>query len=325
MAPAGAVVPTGGQRQCLDPGVAAPIALLARPPDPPVNAVCLASRLPPDVARDWSLVLHAAGIAHELHPAGDGGELWVGPEDHARAAREIERYLHENRGQPAVPVSWPKYRHASWGVAAYAAALLAVTVAALYRLGGRNWVDRGVLEIGLIERGEWWRAFTALTLHADLGHLLANLAFGVLFAYPAGQFVGVGVAWLAIVLAAGSANAVDMILHPPTHTVLGASTAVFAALGLTSAFSWQRRASRVLTWMQRAAPLVAGVALLAFTGVGGERTDVLAHALGFLAGGISGLALAIAPLPPPGRDRPQWLAAAIAVGVLVSAWTAALR
>jgi membrane associated rhomboid family serine protease len=276
------------------------------------------------VAQDWSLVLHAIGIPNELLVTADGGQLWVKPEDQARAAREIDRYLRENRSQPAAPVSWPKYRHAVWGVTVYASILIAVTVAALYRIGERNWVNRGVLEIGLIERGEWWRAFTALTLHADLGHLLANLAFGVLFAYPASQFVGVGVAWLTIVLAAGAANALDMALHPPTHSVLGASTAVFVALGLSSAFSWRRRASRALTWMQRAAPLVAGVALLAFTGVGGERTDILAHALGFLAGVGSGFALAEARLPPPGRDRVQWLAAAIALSVLGLAWAAAL-
>ena len=289
-----------------------------------MTSVCLASQLPAQVARDWSLVLHAVGVHHELLSTASGGELWIAPEDHARAAREIERYLRENHGQPVVPVSWPKYRHALWGVMSYAAVLVAVTAAALYRVGGRNWVSRGVLEIGLIDRGEWWRAFTALTLHADLEHLLANLAFGVLFAYPASQFVGVGVAWLAIVLAAGAANAIDMVLHPPTHSVLGASTAVFAALGLASAFSWRRRASALLTWMQRASPLVAGVALLAFTGVGGERTDVLAHVLGFLAGVGAGYALAHAPLPPPGRGRPQWLAAAATLVLLATAWAAAL-
>jgi rhomboid protease GluP len=76
--------------------------------------------------------------------------------------------------------------------------------------------------------------------------------------------------------------------------------------------------------MQRASPLVAGVALLAFTGVGGERTDVLAHVLGFLAGVGAGYALAHAPLPPPGRGRPQLLAAAATLVLLATAWAAAL-
>lgn len=290
-----------------------------------MSLACLAARLPAAVARDWSLVLAAVGIAHQLQSAPGGDELWVEAAEQARAADEIGRYLRENRSRPAAPLSWPGYRHAAWGVAAYAAVLIAVTAAALYRLGERNWVDRGVLEIGVFERAEWWRVFTALTLHADLGHLLANLAFGILFAYPASQFVGVGVAWLAIVLGAGVANALDMLLHPPGHSMLGASTAVFTALGLASAFTWRRRATRSLTWMQRLAPLAAGVALLAFTGTGGEHTDLLAHLLGFVVGAGTGFGLAHMRLPPPRRAAPQWAAAGLALSVLVLAWAAALR
>lgn len=288
---------------------------------PPVR---LASRLPPPVARDWSLVLTAVGVPHQRESGPEGDALWVDALDHERAAGELGRYLRENRQRPAAPVEFPRYGHAAWGVAAYAAVLLAVTGAALYRLFDRNWVNRGVLEIALLHDGEWWRAFTALTLHGDLGHLLANLAFGMLFAYPASQFVGVGVAWLAIVLGAGAANAVDMMLHPPEHSILGASTAVFTALGLASAFTWRRRATGSLTWMQRLAPLVAGVALLAFTGTGGERTDVLAHLLGFVAGVGAGYLLAHARLPPPGEDRPQWIAGALALALLAASWVAAL-
>jgi rhomboid protease GluP len=286
--------------------------------------VRLAAHLPPAVARDWSLVLTAVGIGHQREAAPEGEELWVDAADHARAAAEIGRYLRENRGRAAAPVHFPSYRHAAWGVAAYAAVLVGVTGAALYRLFDRNWVNRGVLEIALLRDAEWWRAFTALTLHADLGHLLANLAFGILFAYPASQFVGVGIAWLAIVVGAGTANVVDMALHPPEHSILGASTAVFTALGLTSAFTWRRRATGSLTWMQRLAPLVAGVALLAFTGTGGERTDVLAHLLGFMAGVGLGFGLAHARLPPPGQAMPQWIAGGLALAVLAAAWTVAL-
>ncbi len=286
--------------------------------------VRLAARLPPPVARDWSLVLTAVGIQHLRESVPEGEELWVDADDQARAAAEIGRYLRENHERAAAPVHFPRYGHAAWGIAAYAAVLIAVTGAALYRVFDRNWVNRGVLEISLLRDGEWWRAFTALTLHADLGHLLANLAFGMLFAYPASQFVGVGVAWLAIVLGAGAANVVDMALHPPEHSILGASTAVFTALGLTSAFTWRRRATGSLTWMQRLAPLVAGIALLAFTGTGGERTDVLAHLLGFIVGVGAGSALAHVRLPSPGRTTPQWIAGGFALAILAAAWWAAL-
>jgi hypothetical protein len=69
---------------------------------------------------------------------------------------------------------------------------------------------------------------------------------------------------------------------------------------------------------------VAGVALLAFTGTGGERTDVLAHLLGFMAGVGLGFGLAHARLPPPGQATPQWIAGGLALAVLAAAWTAAL-
>lgn len=289
-----------------------------------MSIVLLAARLPPAVASDCSLVLTSKGIVHELRRSPELVELWVGEDDVDRARSEIAAYLRENLEGARAPRPWPRYPHAWWGLGSYVAVLIAVTAAALYRFGDRNWVSRGVLDAGFTDRGEWWRVFTALTLHADLGHLLANLAFGVLFAWPASQFVGVGVAWLAIVLGSGAAYAVDMMIHPPNHTVLGASTAVFVALGLTSAFSWQRRASHTLTVMQRAAPLVAGVALLGFTGAGGERTDLLAHVLGFLVGVAIGFLLARLPLPPPGRAAPQWAAGALAFALLAASWTAAL-
>lgn len=284
----------------------------------------LALDLTEPVAAELGLVLAALGIHHELRSGAAGAEIWVDEPDRLRAVEELRRYLGENRRLPAPPRALPRHPHAAWGAAAYALTLMSVSAMAVYGFAGRNWVSRGVLEADLLLRGEWWRAFTALTLHADATHLLANLLFGVLFAYPAAQLVGVGVAWLAIVLGGGVAYALDAWMAPPGHSVLGASTAVFVALGLASAFAWRRRAWAALTGMQRAAPLVAGVALLAFTGAGGERTDVLAHLLGFAVGALAGVVLSRLRLPAPGDDQPQWWAAAAAISLLAAAWVMAL-
>ena len=289
-----------------------------------MSASPLALDLTEQAAAEFALVLTAVGVAHELRTGDSGTEIWVDERDRPRAVDELRRYFGENRRLPPPPRALPCYPHAAWGAAAYALTLMSVSAAALYGFAGRNWVSRGVLESDLLLRGEWWRAFTALTLHADAGHLLANLLFGVLFAYPAAQLVGVGVAWLVIVLGGGLAYALDAWLSPSGHSVLGASTAVFVALGLASAFAWRRRAWAALTRMQRAAPLIAGVALLAFTGSGGERTDLLAHLLGFAVGAMAGLALSHARLPAPGNDRPQWWTAAAAGIVLCASWAMAL-
>ena len=42
-------------------------------------------------------------------------------------------------------------------------------------------------------------------------------------------------------------------------------------------------------WAVRWAPIVGAVALLAYTGAGGERTDVVAHLTGFLSGAVLGV------------------------------------
>lgn len=294
------------------------------PPERALAASPLALDLTEQAAAEFALLLAAVGIAHELRSGDAGTEIWVDEHERPRAVAELRRYCGENRRLLPPPRPLPTHPHAAWGAAAYAVTLMGVSAAALYGLAGRNWVSRGVLEADLLLRGEWWRAFTALTLHADAGHLFANLLFGVLFAYPAAQLVGVGVAWLAIVLGGGLAYALDAWLAPSGHSVLGASTAVFVALGLASSFAWRRRAWVALSRMQRAAPLIAGVALLAFTGAGGERTDLLAHLLGFAVGVLAGLTLSRIRLPAPGNDRPQWLAAAAASIILCASWAMAL-
>ena len=88
-------------------------------------------------------------------------------------------------------------------------------------------------------RGEWWRAVTALTLHLDQAHLLGNLLFGVAIGFLAGRAFGPGIAWASILAAAAVANYADMLISPSTHRAVGASTAVFAALGLLVGFAWR--------------------------------------------------------------------------------------
>ncbi len=160
-----------------------------------------------------------------------------------------------------------------------------------------------MLDAGFLERGEWWRVLTALTLHGDVLHLLSNLGFGALFGYPAARLFGPGVAWLLILVGGALAYGIDALLHPPTHHLLGASTAVFTALGLVAAYGWRRHMQNWSPWMRRSAPLIGGIALLAFTGTGGENTDVLAHFIGFGVGSGIGALCARLPMPAPGAMR----------------------
>ena len=97
------------------------------------------------------------------------------------------------------------------------------------------------MDAGRVRDGEWWRTLTAMTLHVDAEHLIGNLLFGAAFGLIAGHLLGNGLAWCSIVAAGALGNVVDALLHPAAHTAIGASTAVFATLGLWAAYVWRRR------------------------------------------------------------------------------------
>lgn len=285
----------------------------------------LTPEMPASECADLAFLLDAIGIPYERRTTATGTSLWVLPEHHARAARELGAYLRENRRPKRPPVVWPRHSHAIYGVFGFAIVQVAVTLAAIGHAFDKGWVSNGVLDAGFLERGEWWRVLTALTLHGDMLHLVSNLGFGALFGYPAARLFGPGVAWLLILVGAGLAYGIDALLHPPEHYLLGASTAVFTALGLIAAYGWRRHLRDWTPWMRNASPLLAGFALLAFTGTGGENTDILAHFAGFAVGAGLGALCARLPMPPPGRIGIQWAAGLAALVLLALAWTLALR
>jgi membrane associated rhomboid family serine protease len=206
-------------------------------------------------------------------------------------------------------------------VVLYAFVLVLISYCAGDAVGSRDWFGIGSLLPSSESGNEVWRVVTALTLHADLGHLLGNLAFGGLFGYFAAQLVGPGTAWLSILIAGALGNWVDSTLMLAGRTTIGASTAVFATLGLVAAYSWKQHTAGALRWAHRFAPLIAAVALLAFTGAGGERTDVLAHLTGFASGALVGIGNALPQTRRFFKRIPQLASGLIAIGIVVGAWT----
>ena len=93
--------------------------------------------------------------------------------------------------------------------------------------------------------------------------------------------MGAGTAWLLTVTGGALANLLEGLLGPPDHRSVGASTAVFAALGAMSAFSWRERLHLPQRWARRWGPLVAGdpARLDRFRGRGHATSS--AHVAGF--------------------------------------------
>jgi membrane associated rhomboid family serine protease len=161
---------------------------------------------------------------------------------------------------------------------------------------------------------------TALSLHADSVHLVGNLVFGLGFGYLAGELLGWGLAWSGMLLAGALGNVLNAFVQAPSHTSVGASTAVFATLGILAAYTWNRRRSQINRW----APLGGGIALLAFIGVGGERTDIFAHFAGFGSGCLFGLVFGVLETRSPLSAR-QTHALGLAASLFFAlAWTLAL-
>jgi membrane associated rhomboid family serine protease len=165
---------------------------------------------------------------------------------------------------------------------------------------------------------------TALTLHVDLQHILSNLAFGGLFGWMAGRVLGGGWAWFCIVIAGGIGNFANAVVRDADHLSIGASTGVFAALGILVAHALHPPIRSSEKLLKRWSPLICGSLLLALVGVGDERTDVVAHVTGFVAGCVVGLIACRIPIAYLRNNRFQSITAALAVAIILVAWTIAV-
>lgn len=272
-----------------------------------------------------TLALESVGIEYRLHRASGEYSITVKPLDETRARAELEAYERENRGwqvrAPTIPI-----RASGWGgVLIYWVVLIVVAVLEQYNVFERDWLADGRMNAGLIRQGEWWRTVTALSLHLDFIHLLGNLFFGSLFGLFVGQLLGSGLAWFSILIAGAVGNAINACVHPAQYSAVGASTALFAALGILSAYAWKRRQHTEHRWTRQLVPLVGGVILLAFTGTGGERTDIFAHLAGFASGLLLGAVYGSVGDRLRLKALAQILPGLAAIGLLVVAWVLALR
>ena len=285
-------------------------------------AVAVVFRGSKALCREFSLVLEARGIDHEVLESDSAWTVTVPVALAHRAYDELSGYSSERSAPRRAPRMEP-FPGASLGAIGYGLILLVTAYCAGAGLFGADWLSAGALDAGAAR--EWWRALTALTLHLDQEHLLGNLLFGVIAGIAAGRWLGPGVAWASILAAAALANYVEILIAPATHRAVGASTAVFAALGLLTGMAWRQRLTlRERRWYA-VAPLIAGICLLTLLGAGDVHVDVLGHALGFLFGLGAGWLHARAGMPRNRGRRLQIAAGACAALLVCTAWIVALR
>ncbi|MCZ6711317.1 MAG: rhomboid family intramembrane serine protease [Gammaproteobacteria bacterium] len=282
--------------------------------------ICIASG-PREALMEASLVLTAVYIEHHIEAHENGFGLLVPTNLAMRATSELQSYDHENRLIPT-PVPSLFTIDSGWiGVLGYLLVLWMLPW--LESNWALAWREAGNMHAGLVRDGEWWRCVTALTLHADLGHIIANSAFGAVFGLFVGRYLGSGFGWLLVLISGALGNGLNAWVQPDEFRSIGASTATFAALGLGATYVWRRGYFRGRGWRRGMAPVFAAIALLVYTGVGGENTDVVAHFMGFAAGVALAVLAATFDVRRLGVSG-QYLAGLSAVGLLLFSWQLAL-
>ena len=241
----------------------------------------------------WALVLVSKDFSPLIRWADDTFELHV-PHDELTAAKvELDAFdveelaAHRAAHADAALERLPATRYAALGSVLMALLLLAFFAVTGPRAGGSEWFSAGASDAERVLQGEWWRAITALTLHADSAHVISNVGIGTLVVGAVMRSEGVGLGSALVVASGTLGNLVNAWAHQTLHRSVGFSTAVFGAIGILGGLAYvhgRRRAHRLRpAWTA----LGVGLALLAMLG-SGERSDVLAHLLEASQASVSG-------------------------------------
>ncbi|MGV3755780.1 MAG: rhomboid family intramembrane serine protease [Verrucomicrobiota bacterium] len=273
-------------------------------------------------ALDWSLALTSQGIEVSIVQTGEERyALQVPAADSPRAFQTLKLYHKETRGW-----GWWLTQTEEQGPRFEPRALFwVITLIFWHGLTDRlpHLAAAGIMDSERFVLGEWWRLFTAVTLHHDLAHLAANCGIGLLLFGLAGARYGLGLALLAAYAAGVIGNLAGWFLYEPPYRSLGASGMVMGALGMLIA---RPVIGQGLPGRQRQRLLVAlGAGVMLFLLLGANpQSDMVAHAGGFVAGLLLGWWLR--------RDRSQErqkegnrLALAAFILLLLVTWGLALR
>lgn len=139
-----------------------------------------------------------------------------------------------------------------------------------------------------VARGQWWRMLTWTLLHADLGHLFANLLMLAVVGRPVEAAYGGARLWI-IFWGSAIGGAVAVLGQAGPWWTVGASGAVLGVLGALVGLGVKLLPQLGSRMRVRMVAVPAG-ALALLVWLGGPNTDRLAHAGGALGGILLGSA-----------------------------------
>lgn len=283
-------------------------------------------------ALDLALVLASQSIPATIQQNPDD-QTWlleVAPPDLSNARDTIQLYRQENRFRTRLPQ--PLGPEAQLH---FAALPFWTIIGLIHQLDA--WQDGRLRTAGTMtaqalapHSPEPWRLLTAVTLHADIGHLAMNATLGFLFLGMVMGSLGPGLALLAALATGVAGNLAGGLIHPTPFIGLGASGLVMGSFGLLLGQSIAHSRTRSPSPVHTPNPILlrrslAGLFLFLILG-SSEHSDLVAHLAGFLSGVFIGLGLA--HLPTWTNIRRRGLDAAMGITAILTlalAWTRALR
>jgi len=237
----------------------------------------------------YSLVLSAVRIPHRINClTRDHFEVYVASQHVLKAQYEIAAYNQENCNWPTPAPKSDDFAPAFLAMSPVIIGLMIYIFAVTGDWTPESlWFVKGAGDSNaILDNLEFYRLVTALTLHADIVHLLSNCFLGGILLHFFLHITGNGIGLITMLATATLANFINVIIHGQNHHFVGFSTAIFSIIGMLCTISFARKTTKPV--LHFFIPIMAGFALLALLGSSGERTDLGAHLFGLLCGFISG-------------------------------------
>jgi len=155
-------------------------------------------------------------------------------------------------------------------------------------------------------------------MHANPSHLAWNMLGIAIFGTAVCHMMGTGAGWLMILVTGMLGNVVNALLYESHHLSIGASTAIFGAIGLLAGHQFMKKRSQANVHIKAWLPIGGGLALLAFLG-SSAHSDLTAHLFGFLVGLIMGGLYSMLVPRPAGKPYQMGLLV-IASSVMALSW-----